>query len=181
MSDRAHALLAEADRRLGPAAVKAARAAASEGFAGGSAWMAASMGRPRTLSPARARYLGIVKYGLSLLASATMLGATWALFGPLAVLPAALAFYAVEAQLVFLFPVAIEGHAAPFREAFRLTRTAGGTLTVMATVLRIAATMLLGGPWRGGIVRAWSLGCLAIVIWYEQLVPRAGAGGLGSP
>lgn len=72
-------------------------------------------------------------------------------------------------RLVFLFPLVLDGHPAPWREGLRLTRRAGGTLQVMRTVIRLASTMLLGGFADGRFVRAWCLGCLAVVLWYEEV------------
>ena len=77
---------------------------------------------------------------------------------------AILAFYAVEAQMVFLFPLALDGCATPLRGSLALTRRAGGTLKVMGTVLPIAWHMLSGAS-----LRSWCHGCLAIVLWYEAI------------
>lgn len=164
----AQRLLREADAQLHGALLAEARAVATTGFAGGGAWMARALGGGH-LGGARATYLGVVKYGLASCAALLAAAALWSSAGPLVVLPAVLAFYAVEAQMVFLFPVAIRGSSTPFRDAFRLTRAAGGTLAVMTVVLPIAATMLFGAPFRGGFVRAWTLGCLAIVLYFRAV------------
>jgi hypothetical protein len=113
--------------------------------------------------------LGIVKYGLAggaalLVIAATLLLGCW----PLCVLSVP-AFYAVEAQMVFLFPLVLDRYDNPFREARRWTVRAGGTLAVMRIVLPLAAVMLLGGFARQGFVRSWCLGCLAVCVWYEDL------------
>lgn len=160
-------LLRAADARLDAALLADARSVATAGFAGGGAWMARILGGE--LPSARARYLGVVKYGLASLGGALVATLLAGPAGVLALVPAALAFYAIEAQMVFLFPVAICGSRTPFRDAFVLTRRAGGTLAVMAVVLPIAATMLLGAPFRGGFVRAWTLGCLAIVLYFRAI------------
>ena len=81
-------------------------------------------------------------------------------------------FYAVEAQMVFLIPLALDGAACPLREARRWTRRAGGTRAVAGVVMPLAAAMLLGGLAGRGFLRCWCLGCLAVCIWYEEL--RAG-------
>jgi hypothetical protein len=78
-------------------------------------------------------------------------------------------FYAIEAQMVFLFPLALDGSAGPFRESRVWTRQAGGTLEVMRLVLPIAVTMLFGGFVGRGFVRSWCIGCLAVCVWYELL------------
>jgi hypothetical protein len=147
------------------------------GFASGAEWMHLALAvlrgepnAPSSLLPAsRFHFLGLAKYGL---ASGVALGwavaALW-IEGPLLGLLAVPLFYAVEAQSVFLFPLALDGHDRPFREARRWTVLAGGTFPVMAIVMPIAATMLAGGLVGRGFVRSWCLGCLAICLWYEQL------------
>src|SRR5262249_35884759 len=102
------------------------------------------------------------------------------LLAPLAIL----VFYAVEAQMVFLFPLALDGSARPFRAARAWTRRAGGTLAVLRVVLPLAGVMLLGGMAGRGFVRCWCLGCLAVCLWYEDLrlhsVGDSGAPPLGA-
>jgi hypothetical protein len=78
-------------------------------------------------------------------------------------------FYAIEAQFVFLFPLALDGERTPFRAAWAWTRRAGGTLAVMRVVLPLAAVMLFGGLLGRGFVRCWCLGCLAVCLWYEAV------------
>jgi hypothetical protein len=117
----------------------------------------------------RLNRLGCVKYGLaSAAALAVAVPAALLSAWPLLVLCVP-AFYAVEAQMVFLFPLALDGSARPFRDARLWTARAGGTLAVMRVVLPLACTMLLGGFVRQGFVRSWCLGCLAVCLWYEDL------------
>lgn len=154
----------------------AGRAAAWGGFGAGAVWMARAMerlrGRPVDGPPVSRPYyqfLGVAKYtAASLAALAGAVGAWWAGWPVLAVVAVPL-FYAVEAQGVFLFPVALDGDRRPFRTARRWTARAGGTLPVMATVMPIAATMLFGGFAGRGFLRSWCLGCLAVCVWYEDL------------
>jgi hypothetical protein len=82
---------------------------------------------------------------------------------------AVLVFYAIEVQMVFLFPLALDGCARPFRTARAWTRRAGGTIAAMRVVLPVAGVMLLGGMVGRGFVRCWCLGCLAVCLWYEDL------------
>ncbi len=113
--------------------------------------------------------LGVLKYALALAGASIAPLAAWRteqvallfFFVPL--------FYAIEAQLVFLYPVALDGARAPLLESLRWTRRAGGTWSVMRRVLRIASFMLLGGFLGRGFVRSWSIGCLAICVWYARL------------
>ncbi|MBZ4417780.1 hypothetical protein K8638_14910 [Myxococcus sp. RHST-1-4] len=79
------------------------------------------------------------------------------------------AFYAVEVQGLFLFPLALDGVAHPWRGSRRLLLEAGGTLSAVGTVLVLAAVMLFGGLAGRGWIRCWCLGCLAVVLWYEEL------------
>jgi len=95
--------------------------------------------------------------------------AAWLLEQPLVALLVVPAFYAVEAQMVFLFPLALDGSPQLFRQARALTVQAGGTLAVMRTVLPLATVMLGGGIVGLGFVRSWCLGCLAVCLWYEQV------------
>lgn len=152
----------------------AARQAARGGFAGGAGWMRLAMERLRGVPiarPATANFtvLGTVKYG-----AASAVAIVWAAAAVALDVPALAAFsvplfYAVEAQAVFLFPVALDGDPRPFRAARALTVRAGGTLRVMAVVVPVAATMLVGGFVGRGFLRSWCLGCLAVCIWHDGL------------
>jgi predicted MPP superfamily phosphohydrolase len=129
-------------------------------------------------------YLGFTKYGLAAGAALLWAAGAWALRLPLLPPLAALVFYVVEAQMVFLFPLALDGSARPFRTAWAWTRRAGGTLAVLRVVLPLASVMLLGGLVGRGFVRSWCLGCLAVCLWYEDLrlkaVGDAGAAPIGT-
>ncbi len=131
------------------------------GFAQGAEWMRRSLQilRGESIPPRPGAYdrAGLAKYGLCLVGGA--LGGVPGL-------------YAIEAQLVFLFPLLIDGVADPIVASRALTRRAGGTASVMRTVLPIAARMLSGGPRGQGAIRSWALGCLAILIWYESIDGR---------
>jgi predicted MPP superfamily phosphohydrolase len=127
--------------------------------------------RGRACPPTAVRYqrLGLIKYGLA--AGVALLWAVAACAGnaPWLVPLAAVAIYAVEAQMVFLFPVALDGSARPFAAARRWTCRAGGTVAVLRVVVPLACTMLLGGLAGRGFRRCWCLGCLAVCLWYEDL------------
>jgi hypothetical protein len=172
------------DAPASPLPAAAARAA-RRGFASGAEWMRLALavlrGGPVVPPPAPARgfqRVGLIKYGL-----AGGMALLWVLLvvyvqQPLLALLALPLFYAVEAQMVFLFPLALDGHPRPFREARRWTRAAGGTLRVMRTVVPLAAAMLGGGVLGRGFVRSWCLGCLAVCLWYEELrLRRSGQDG----
>lgn len=127
--------------------------------------------RGRSCPPSIYNYhrLGWIKYGLASGAALLWALAVCAWHVPWLVPLAAVAFYAVEAQMVFLFPLALDGNARPFAAAWRWTRRAGGTFAVMRVVMPLACTMFFGGVAGRGFLRSWCLGCLAICFWYEDL------------
>lgn len=156
--------------------------AAWGGFSSGASWMARALETIRkhplgTFGSHNYQVMGLIKYALAGGAALVWAIATAALgWSELAWLAVAV-FYAVEAQLVFLFPLALDGSPAPFQESRRWTVRAGGTLKVMRVVLPLAASMLGGGFLGRGFVRSWCLGCLAICVWYEDLRALPPAGG----
>ncbi len=143
------------------------------GFASGGVWMRLALehlrGQPLAGTTANLHRLGLLKYGLACAAALSWISLTIRCHRPLLAVLSVLVFYAVEAQMVFLFPLALDGNAHPFRAARCWTCRAGGTLAVMAIVLPLAATMLFGGLLGRGFVRSWCLGCLAVCLWYEHL------------
>jgi predicted MPP superfamily phosphohydrolase len=161
---------------------EAAAAAVWGGFASGAAWMrlALETQRGQACPPTSCRFgrLGVIKYGLAsgaaLLCAAAIMAADLLWLLPLAVV----VFYAVEAQMVFQFPLALDGATQPFRAARVWTVRAGGTVAVMGVVLPLAGTMVLGGLVGRGFLRSWCLGCLAVCLWYETLRVTAVDGGL---
>jgi predicted MPP superfamily phosphohydrolase len=126
-------------------------------------------GAPCPSTATNYQLLGLIKYVLAGgIALASVVAAfTWHV--PWLLPLAAIAFYAIEAQMVFLFPLALDGSDRPFRAAWRWTRRSGGTITVMQVVLPLACTMLFGGLAGRGFLRCWCLGCLAVCLWYEDI------------
>ncbi|HEX3358584.1 MAG TPA: metallophosphoesterase [Tepidisphaeraceae bacterium] len=143
------------------------------GFVSGGQWMTLALQviRQESSPPSipHLQSLGIAKYALASFAGMTFILAAFLIHQPLIALLSVIAFYAVEAQMIFLFPLALDGQPHIFRESRRWTLRAGGTLAVMRIVLPLAATMILGGFLARGFVRSWCLGCLAICLWYEDL------------
>lgn len=143
------------------------------GFASGADWMryAMSLSRNTPIPPNQAnyQYYGTLKYGVASMGALVVLAvASWSRLWfilPLVVV----VFYAIEAQMVFLFPLLIDGHTHPIRQSYQWTIRAGGTIPVMITVMQLASVMLFGGFVGQGFVRSWALGCLSICIWYEEL------------
>ena len=159
----------------------AARGAAFGGFASGAQWMRLALetlrGQPCPPTVFKFQQLGLIKYGLACGMALLWAVAAWAVsiawLAPLAVL----VFYAVEVQMVFLFPLALEGNARPFRAARCWTCRAGGTIAAMRVVLPLAGTMLFGGLAGRGFLRCWCLGCLSVCLWYEDLRKLRDEGG----
>jgi hypothetical protein len=152
---------------------RSAPSAWKTGFASGGEWMRQALeilrGTPPP-GPARGFHaLGLIKYGLAGTGALLCLALAFWLGQPLVVLLCVPVFYAIEAQMVFLFPLWLDGAARPFRDARAWTVRAGGTVAVMRVVLPLACTMLFGGFLGRGYVRSWCLGCLAVCVWYEEL------------
>jgi hypothetical protein len=143
------------------------------GFASGAEWMliVLSHRRGHEIPPTHAPYnlLGIVKYGLAVVCALAYAASVWMIGMPILLPGAVFVFYAIEAQMVFLFLLAIDGKPYLFSESRLMTQEAGGTLTVMMTVMRLAIVMIFGGFLGMGFVRAWALGCLSVVLWYEEV------------
>jgi len=143
------------------------------GFASGGRWMLRAMeclrGESLPGPSCNLNVLGLAKYGLACVAAACPVASAIVVRQPLLIVLAVPAFYAVEVQMVFLFPLAVSGCRQPFRESRRWTRRAGGTLSVMWVVVQLAVSMLFGGLAGRGFVRSWCLGCLAVCIWFEKL------------
>jgi hypothetical protein len=163
----------------------AAAGAAVGGFASGAQWMrlALEILRDRPCPPTAFNYqlLGLIKYGLAAGVALMWAVATYAWHALWLVPLAAVVFYAVEAQMVFLFPLALDGSARPFVAARRWTRLAGGTVAVMRVVIPLACTMLFGGLAGYGFLRSWCLGCLAVCGTRTSAMTRRRTSGLGSP
>ena len=173
----AKGLLAQARALYDDPSLPFAKSASSygwrRGFVSGAEWMGQIMAFVRNgqLSHHAVAYqtLGLFKYGLATSLALSFLAlVAWLHAWPF-ILGAVFVFYAVEVQMVFLFPLALDGHARLLRESRQWTLRAGGTLHVMAIVMQLAAVMLFGGFRGRGFVRSWALGCMAVVLWYEQL------------
>ena len=147
-------------------------------FGDGGEWMRRAMAILRQAAPSTATpdfaWLGGVKYALACTSALIVVGCAMSLhFIPVLIfcIPA---FYAVEVQMLFLFPLALDHSRGPFVESPVWTQRAGGTLAAMQTVLVLASVMLSGGFLGKGFIRSWCLGCLAVLIWYEALRAKGG-------
>jgi hypothetical protein len=172
---RAAAVVYDQDLQL----ATAARAVCRGGFAAGGRWMALALHRLRGRSLPGSRrslhVLGMTKYLLATTPAAAAGAAALAHGRPWGILAAIAIFYAVEVQMLFLFPAALDGSASPFSESRRLLLRAGGTLTAMIIVTQLAASMIFGGLVGRGFLRSWCLGCLAVCLWYEALHAHSAA------
>jgi hypothetical protein len=175
-SVRARSLLAQAralydDPRTGLA--EQSGAAWQSGFTSGGEWMrrvfAFLRGEAPTGSSDSFQRLGVAKYGMASAGALFCLGVAWQFEQPWILLLIVPVFYAIEAQMVFLFPLLLDGSASPLADSRRWTLRAGGTFSVMRVVLPLAVTMLFGGLTGQGFVRSWCVGCLSVCLWYEQL------------
>lgn len=160
----------------------AAAIAARGGFAGGAEWMRRALGVIRGAPPngaARFTRLGVVKYALASGAALLLPAIALALRTPLVaalLLPLAIgAFYAVESRFVFAFPCALDGAAHPLRASHALVVRASPACAATWTVARIAASMVVGGLLGRGFLRSWAIGCLAVLLWYEEARAAAAA------
>lgn len=143
-----------------------------QGFGNGAKWMAARM---EELSPLktytttnlmRFNYYGILKYGLSLVISSAFLTFTeWhcLLRIPIVIL----VFYSIEIHFAFLFPIAIHQQRPIFSNCIRSIYHIG-ILKVLFTVIYIAAYMIIGLFNIKQPLYNWYIGCLSILIWYNN-------------
>lgn len=136
--------------------------------------MALALGVLRGVEPPRlpaslGHRLGFQKYALATLATAPAIVAA-ILWHPVALLLVPWLFYAVESRLAFVFPLALDGEERPLRASWRWTRDAGW-LDLTVSIMRLATVMLTGGLLGRGFLRSWCLGCLAVLVRYEQGPP----------
>ena len=167
----ARAILSDAGNGLASAAPKRA------GFASGAAWMQQAMqlvrGRGQVVEAGEPQdrvgfvWLGLRKYALAgapagMLVLLALGGQPW--LWPLAIV----AFYLVEVRMVFAFPLALDGSEAPLGDSNALLFASMSWWRATSNVMLLAAEMLFGGFCGRGFVRSWCVGCLAVVLWYEQ-------------
>ncbi|GAA4317335.1 hypothetical protein [Flaviaesturariibacter amylovorans] len=141
-------------------------------FARGARWMQQQL---QALDPATSPAVdpgipftawGLLKYGsCSVIAGAAGYG-LWLLHPALTPL-AVLVFYSCEIHFLFLFPLLLDGRPDPLRASIRSTYKVG-PLRALLTVLPIAGYMLLGLLRLRQPLRQWHIGCLAILIWYQD-------------
>lgn len=126
-------------------------------------------GSIRSFDPAiNYNFYGYLKYGICI--SGAFLAAWWLsgygwLFIPLAIL----LFYLLEIHFLFLFPLLIDHSSRPvltgIRAIFKI-----GIVQCLFTVIPISIFMMTGLLWKKDRFRNWYIGCLAILIWYNNEV-----------
>lgn len=183
----ATSLITQADTRFDDPANQLQLHQTLYSFASGAQWMGLAMGlEPKAIAQRPYNRWGTFKYTLcSLPLIACLIGilalSAWiAILLPLAIL----LFYLIEAQFVFLFPLLITGSPRPLAHSRQLTRQAGGTLKVVSIVMPLACFMALGSLTpisRAQPRRAFALGCLSIIIWYEQVTANNQSAKLVAP
>jgi|GEM_PF-965523 len=113
-------------------------------------------------------FYGYLKYGICL-SSACL--TTWWLSGygwpyiPLSIL----SFYFLEVQFLFLFPLLIDHASRPIYTGIYTTFKIG-PVKCLLTVIPISIFMMTGLFWKKDRFRNWYIGCLAILIWYNNEV-----------
>lgn len=110
----------------------------------------------------------VLKYAACVLAACVPVAIALATGVTALLLLAPLAFYVVEANLVFVVPALLDGSRRPFASSRALVERSGGTLAALARVVPIAIAMIAGGLAGRGFARSWRVGCAAVVVWYER-------------
>ena len=93
----------------------------------------------------------------------------FAVYAPLLVPVSILVFYLLEIQFLFLFPLLIDNSKEPvrrgIREVFKI-----GIIGCLFIVIPISLFMLLGLCNKRQRYLNWHIGCMAILIWYNDEV-----------
>jgi hypothetical protein len=87
------------------------------------------------------------------------------LFTPISVL----IFYFFEVHFLFLFPLLIDKVPNPIQKSIQITHQIG-VFCAMIIVIRIAFFMLYGILNLKNPFKNWHIGCLCIIIWYQDEV-----------
>lgn len=143
-------------------------------FSNGGEWMRLrlSLLRNRVIAPVPLKvfqFWGVFKYVFSLLVGISILLLNWPLgiTTPLAIA----AFYIIEVQFCFLFPLIVDNRKPFFLNSILLTHRVG-FWRCLRLVLYFAAYMLTSGYGRKHFLLAWHIGCLAVLLAYEKMGNR---------
>ena len=111
---------------------------------------------------------GYLKYGVCLAGSLAAIW--WSSTHIPALLPlSVILFYILEIHFLFLFPLLIDHSKRPVIRGIQATFKIG-MLKCLSIVIPISLFMLTGLFRKGDSVRNWYIGCLAILIWYNNEV-----------
>ena len=110
--------------------------------------------------------IGYCKYALVSLAALVLSGA-FGLIQPLLFLSFPIWFYLLELPLVFLFPILIQHKSFSIKHSILLIQKTGFTASYLI-LIQLAAGMLI--PSKN--FHNWHKGCLAVLIWYEEVTAR---------
>lgn len=143
-----------------------------DSFNRGGEWMRMQMSELRLVSiPDRDipfTFYGLLKYGICLMAcfvSALVLYQINPLIVPISII----VFYVFEVHLLFLFPLLIDGAERPIYSSIVATYKIGVFRALLA-VMPIGFIMILGLLKREKRLENWYIGCLSVIIWYENEV-----------
>ncbi|HEY4063657.1 MAG TPA: hypothetical protein VGM30_17235 [Puia sp.] len=141
-------------------------------FSAGARWMHDRLGElegkhPAPFDPTKNyTFYGWLKYGIcgtGFLLSLIGLSKYSLLFMPLSLL----FFYLLEIHFLFLFPLLIDHSTNPIgmgiKEVYKI-----GVFKCLITVIPIGVFMMIGLLRKDDRFRNWYIGCLAILIWYNN-------------
>nr|WP_067054738.1 hypothetical protein [Mucilaginibacter sp. L294] len=142
-------------------------------FACGGLWMQNKMneldGTNRIpIKPIAFNYYGVLKYTACLLAlfvSGVMLSFISMWLIPISII----VFYVAEVQLLFLFPLLIDGVKHPLTTSIKQTYKTGISRAIF-NVIPIGFYMVGGLLDVKAPLKKWHIGCLSILIWYRDEV-----------
>jgi hypothetical protein len=110
---------------------------------------------------------GMLKYAISLLFFGTF-ALLFYQIQPFLAFFSVFSFYFVEVHFLFLFPLLIENKKNPICESIKMTYQIG-LFNAIKTVMLIAFFMLIGLFNFKNPLKNWHIGCLAVVLWYEEI------------
>jgi hypothetical protein len=122
--------------------------------------------QPIFIKSKKYKWYGWLKYGLSMAAffvSFFIFIKLNFLFIPISFI----IFYIVEIHFAFLFPLMIDGVKNPIQQSISVVYKMS-FISVLVTVMGIAAYMLVGLFNLKQPLKNWYIGCLAILIWYNN-------------
>ncbi len=134
-------------------------------FQSGANWMAEKM-NVSIAEKTHFNQYGFFKYGICLIAF--VLFFCFLLHRNIFLTPLSIVvFYFFEVHFLFLFPLLIDRIPNPIRESIKISYKIG-ILKAMFIVMQLSFFMLIGLFCFKNPFKNWHIGCLCIVIWYED-------------